>query len=200
MKQENLALYIDADPQNKKQAAQLTSSNSIVGDFFKLKIDTKEQKVILLNKFDYEVAEIPKEFSKKIILLHNKNLEITALLAYVIYNEPESRHSANFLIAAYPKINSEALQNFLSIVSRKLTEGNRPNITLDEYECKKIVKNNGEFKIEKYLEKPKLEKGSVILKAKQTFMEKIIEASRQRKPGCYVASILFIIALIALIV
>lgn len=200
MRQENFAKYILANPKNKKQAAQLTSSNSLCGDLFKLKINSKSKVVKIKNKFDYDVAELSEEKSKLIKLWTNKDLDVIALLSCVFYCEPQSKHSAEFLIIAYPKQQAQAYENFVSRVSEKLTRGSRPDICLDEFECKEIVKSNGAFKITKFLKAPELEKGTVILKNKQSFMEKIIEAGRQRKPGCYIASIFFFLFVIILIV
>ena len=117
----------------------------------------------------------------------------------MFYCELERKHSAEFLILAYPKKNSEAYENFIETVSSKLADGNRPDISLDEFERKEIEKSNGNYKITKFLPKPKLDKGTVILKNKQGLMEKIIEAGRQRKIGCYLGSILFLIVVVALI-
>lgn len=49
------------------------------------------------------------------------------------------------------------------------------------------------------LKQIKLEPGTVIIKGKQSFIEKIIEAGRNKNPGCYIGSILFIIAVIGMI-
>lgn len=200
MRQENFAKYILANPKNKKQAAQLTSSNSLCGDRFKLKINSKSKVVKIINKFDYTVAELSEEDSKLIKLWTNKNLEVITLLSCVFYCEPQSKHSAEFLILAYPKKHAQEYENFASCVSDKLANGSRPDICLDEFECKEIVKSNGAFKITKFLKAPELEKGTVVLKNKQSFMEKIIEAARQRKIGCYFGSILFIIIILGLII
>ena len=119
-------------------------------------------------------------------------------MSYVSFCEPERKYSAEFLILAYPKKNIEAYENFIKTVSSKLADGNRPDISLDEFERKEIEKSNGDFKITKFLPKPKLEKGTVILKNKQGIMEKIIEAGRQRKIGCYICSIIFLILVLTL--
>lgn len=198
--QKNNAIYTIANPKDKRQAAQLTSSNSLCGNRFSLKVNSKSPVVTIKNKFDYAVAELSEEDSKLIKLWINKDLEVVALLTCVFYCESERKHSAEFLFLAYPKKHAEAYDNFIETVSSKLTEGNRPDITLDEFERKEIEKSNGNFKITKFLPRPELEKGTVILKNKQTFMEKIIEAGRQKKIGCYIGSILFLLVIIVLIV
>ena len=197
--QKNNAIYAIANPKNKRQAAQLTSSNSLCGNRFSLKVDSKSKIVKINNKFNYAVAELSEEDSKLIKLWINKDLEVVALLTCVFYCEPERKHSAEFLILAYPKNNGEAYENFIETVFSKLAEGNRPDINLDEFERKEIEKSNGDYKITKFLQKPKLDKGTVILKNKQGFIEKIIEAGLQRKIGCYLGSILFLIVVVALI-
>lgn len=121
------------------------------------------------------------------------------MLVYVTFCEPKSQHEACFLICAYPKKHEKEYGNFFENVSSQLSNGNIPDIKLDKFEQNKIVETNGDFKINKFLPKPKLEPGTVTIKAKQTLKEKIIEAGRQRKPGCYIASILFILLALALI-
>lgn len=200
MEHENFAKYLPAFPVSKKQAAQLTSSNSICGDKFSLKIDTKKQQIKIYNKFNFCVAEIKGENAKQIILWHNKGMSTIALLSYVAYCEPKNSHFAEFFIIAYPKKHAQSYENFIETVSSKLNDGNRPDIKLDEFERKEIENNHGNYKIAKFLPKPKLDKGTVILKNKQGLMEKIIEAGRHKKIGCYFGSILFLVLVIGLII
>lgn len=197
--EEHLAKYIKACPENKKQAAQLTSSNSIVGNLFSLKINSKKQQVTIVNKFNYEVAMLNKDDAKQVILQNNKGYKLACLLAYVTFCEPKSQHCAIFLIISYNKKYEDAYKNFIENVGYQLSIGNRPNVKLDKYDQDIIVKLNGNTKIDKFLKKPKLEHGTVIVKGKQTFLEKIIEAGRQKNPGCYVLSILFLLIIAFLI-
>lgn len=199
MTQENMAKYYQVKPASKKQSAQLTSPNSIVGNKFALKIDPSKQQVTIKNKFDYAVAKLNDDDAKQIILLKNKRLELTCMLTYVTFCEPKSQHEACFLICAYPKKHKEAYNNFFENVSEHLSNGNIPDIKLDKFEQNKIVETNGDFKINKFLPKPKLEPGTVTIKAKQSLKEKIIEAGRQKKPGCYIASIAFILLVVGFI-
>lgn len=143
MTQENFSKYLITKPNTKKQSAQLTSSNSIVGDFFKYKIDTKTQTVSIMNKFDYKVSEINGDEAKEIILFYNKGCEIKIILSYVAFCEEKANHIAEFLIIAFNKKNNEAYKNFIKIISKQISAGNRPKITLDKFENNKIIKTDG---------------------------------------------------------
>ena len=66
--QKNNAIYAIANPKDKRQAAQLTSSNSLCGNRFYLKVDSKSKIVKVNNKFNYAVAELSEEDSKLIKL------------------------------------------------------------------------------------------------------------------------------------
>lgn len=200
MTHESYLKYFSAIPKGKKAAAQLTSSNSLVGNTFSLRVDTKKNIVKIYNKYNHCVSEIEDEDAKKIILWKNKGLQLVALMSFVAYNSIEDNHFAEFLILAYPKNYEEAYKNFTDTVSGKLANGSRPDIKLDKFECAEIEKNNGNYKIEKFLPKPKLDKGCAIVKYKQGIMERIIEAGRQKKIGCYIGSILFLLIIIGLIV
>ena len=56
--------YFKSFPATKKQSAQLTSSNSLVGNKFTLLIDKKKSNIKLQNKFGYSVAELNEDDSK----------------------------------------------------------------------------------------------------------------------------------------
>lgn len=122
------------------------------------------------------------------------------MLTYVAYNSIEDRHFAEFLVIAYPKTQENAYKNFIENISSKLANGSRPDITLDKFERNKIESNKGDYKIDKFLKKPELEKGCAIVKNKQGIMEKIIEAGRQKKIGCYIGSTIFLLIVVLLIV
>ena len=200
MTQETYAKYFQAYPKDKRSAAQLTSSNSLVGDSFSLKPNSKKTEISIINKFGYKAASLNAEDSKQVQLWLNKGLNVVSLLSYVAYNEPKSRHFAEFLIMAYNKKDEEAYEHFIENLSEKLQNGARPDIKLDKFEQKEIVKTNGDLKINKMLGKPKLEKGCALLKNKIGLMDRIIEAGRQKKIGCYFASILFLLILVSIII
>lgn len=200
MTQETYAKYFQAYPKDKRSAAQLTSSNSLVGDSFSLKPNSKKTEISIINKFGYKAASLNAEDSKQVQLWLNKGLNVVSLLSYVAYNEPKSQHFAEFLIIAYNKKDKEAYEHFIENLSEKLQNGARPDIKLDKFEQKEIVKTNGDLKIKKMLGKPKLEKGCALLKNKIGLMDRIIEAGRQKKIGCYFASILFLLILVSIII
>lgn len=64
--------YIKARPSKKEQTAQLTSSNSVVGSFFDLSIDSKKHKIIIKNEFGFDVAVVDKSDVEDILLCINK--------------------------------------------------------------------------------------------------------------------------------
>ena len=200
MTQETYAKYFQAYPKDKRSAAQLTSSNSLVGDSFSLKPNSKKTEISIINKFGYKAASLNAEDSKQVQLWLNKGLNVVSLLSYVAYNEPKSQHFAEFLIMAYNKRDKEAYEHLIENLSEKLQNGARPDIKLDKFEQKEIVKTNGDLKINKMLGKPKLEKGCALLKNKIGLMDRIIEAGRQKKIGCYFASILFLLILVSIII
>ena len=200
MTQETYAKYFQAYPTEKRSAAQLTSSNSLVGASFSLKPNSKKTEISIINKFGYKTASLNAEDSKQVQLWLNKGLKVEALLSYVAYNEPKSQHFAEFLIIAYPDKDKKAYERFIENISDKLQNAARPDIKLDKFEQNEIVKNKGDVKLKKMLGKPKLEKGCALLKNKIGLMDRIIEAGRQKKIGCYFASILFLLIIIGLLV
>lgn len=197
--QEIYTKYIQAKPANKIQAAQLTSSNSVVGNFFNLEYDKEIKQIIIFNKYKYPVAQLSAEDSKKIYLQINKENIIKCMLAYVTYCQPKNCHYATFLFIAYPKQYKKAYNNFTNLIKSKIEQGIYPQINIEKYEHNQIIKKNGNFRIQKNI-KPDLKSGTVIVKDKISFTEKLIEEARNKNKGCYFASIVFLLTLAAFII
>ena len=68
MTQETYAKYFQAYPKDKRSAAQLTSSNSIVGSIFTLKSNSNKTEISVYNKFGYKAATLNAEDSKQVQL------------------------------------------------------------------------------------------------------------------------------------
>lgn len=197
--QEIYAKYIQAKPADKKQAAQLTSSNSIVGNNFMFKLSRKENNLYIYNKFNYAVAKVSNKDKSEIVLQINKKYIVKCLLAYVTYCQPKDCHYATFLVIAYPKKNSSEYNNFTDLIKNQLENGFRPKVSIGKFEHNKIIENKGNFKFKEQHPK-KIESGTVICKGKVGLIEQLIESARNKKIGCYIGSIFFLLAVAALIV
>ena len=83
--QEALLKYVKVFPQNKDQAAQLASSNCIVGNKFKLHFDIQKRSITVENKFGYLVGAIDEDAFSEIVLQKNKGYKIQAILKEVFF-------------------------------------------------------------------------------------------------------------------
>lgn len=180
--------YIKFECAKKKQADFLCSSNSIVGDEFGI-INNK-----IFNKFGQEIGTTNKQDAREITILENKDFDVHIYLSYVGFDE-EKGHFGEVLVLAHDK-KLAGFENFCKKIQSRIAEGNRPVIELDKFNVNKIADTNGKWQPKELMPKPELEENSALVKTKMTFIEKLIEAARDKNPGCYLGTV-FIMMLIA---
>ena len=193
------AFYCDFDTDSKKIGSTLVGPDNIVGDIYTLKLnkDSHNTKVYLYNKFGNEVGYIDPTFINEIKLAYAKDFEIKAILSFVAYSDtPDPGHYwGQVAIFTYSKLYKDKIEEFVSRISNCISQGIRPIIDLNNEGIKKIL-NNPEWIPTGRVKLPTTGRGSTILKDHQTPSEKVIEKGRARNKGCYVISIVFIIAVI----
>ncbi|MDO5329375.1 MAG: hypothetical protein Q4E88_04700 [Coriobacteriia bacterium] len=188
---EAFSKYINFTSKGKKQTAHLCSSNSIIGDNFTLSGKT------ILNKFNQDIGEVDADIAREISILKNKNFTINIYLTFVAYSDGGAHWGEILIIAHDPKIG--AFKIFCDLIQKRLEQGNRPKFEIDKFTVNKIIETNGKWQPKELMPKPKLEEGQAIIKSKMGFLDKLVEAARDKNPGCYVGSIFFLMMVAGLI-
>lgn len=195
------AKYILAYPQNQKESVTLAGPNSIVGNNFDLRFDIHKKTCSIINKFNQKVAQVNSKNYDELVLLYNKQFCFRCILTYVAYKDVNGgKRFGEFLIISFNNKDKQNFSNFCSIIQNKIAHASRPEISLDDFEYKKICETNGSWQPKKFLKWTKLDKNTAIIKNKISFIERLIEAARNKNPGCYFFTILFLLIIIAIIV
>ena len=201
------AKYVRGFANNKEQAAKLFNSDNIVGDLFQIKTNIKDGKHTssIYNKFGESPVFFNEEISREIEILKSKNMNIVGILSLVGFSEDkseerESNYWAEFLIIAYPKNYSEEFNNFVNNASKKLSNGTRPDVSLNKQEVEKVISTKGQWFPSKTKKMPKKEKGTVFLRTRKTFKDRIIEQGRKKNIGCYIVSWVFLLLFVTFLI
>ena len=200
------AKYARATAQNKEQAAKLLNSDNIIGDCYELKtkIVEGEHKAIALNRFGDSPAFFDEDIAREIDLCKAKGLKTVAYLSLIGFTETNSEakeakpsnYWADFLIIGYSPAYKDEFETFLNNVSKALSNGKRPDLSINQEEFDKIVDSKGKWFPTKTISAPKKEKGTVILRSRMTARDKVIEQGRNKNIGCYILSWVFLLAVV----
>ena len=194
--------YRRFDTESKNEGALLLGADNLVGDVFEIDFATEDGKARawMKNKFGRRVAFFDAEFSRKLSVFEARGWAVKALLSFVAYSdtpEPGIYWGEAAIICYNPSISS-SVDRFAENLSRHLSEGVRPDVALGKQAAENLVSSNGDWIPKKRVPLPEKTKGSAIVKSRRSASEKLIEQGRKGNKGCYLLSILFFAALIAL--
>ena len=194
--------YARFDTKSKKDAAALLGADNLVGDTFDIEFHTEGGASIawMKNRFGALIGFFDPAFSRQLSILEARGWKLQAILSFVAFTDrPEPGHywGQAALIGFDPSL-EQAFDPFVSAVSKRLMEGIQPEIDLGEQGVDQIVESQGAWQPKKTVPLPKKENGTVIMKSRRKFSEKLIEQGRKGNKGCYAVSWIFLLLLVAL--
>lgn len=193
--------YQTFETASKKDAALLLGSDNIVGDRYRISIETNGDQhcARLINRFNQDVGFFDESFSRKLSVLKARDFTLTAILSFVAYtNHPEpGRYWGEMAVIGYAPQYKEEFEAFIGTVCTRMGEGTRTSLNLNDANVQRIIESKGTWVPDQKVPLPKTEKGTAIMKSKQSLNDKIVEQGRAKNKGCYVISWIFIIAVIA---
>lgn len=196
--------YLHFEALSKKDAAALLGSDNIVGDSFSIEseLDQGEHIAWLVNKFGKRVGFLNPKDSKKMSLLQAQGLVCTAILSFVAFTDhpDEGHYWGEVGVVCYNPAYEEPFSVFIGNVSRSLSDNVRPQLSLGESAVEKIIQSDGSWMPKQTVPMPKAEQGTAILKRRRNMMDKVVEVGRSGNKGCFFASWIFLLALVALVV
>lgn len=204
MSQPYFGAYETFDTASRDAGGALMGADNMVGDVYTIEIDLGEDghRAWLVNRFGERVGFFAPGFSRKLSVLAAEGLTLRAVLSYVAFSsEPEPGHYwGEAAVMAYSPARAEAFEAFIGQVGARMADGVRTKIDFDNEGVDRIIESDGAWIPKQTVPMPAKSKGSVIMKSRKTMMDKMVDAGRARNVGCYVGSIVFFIAVIALIV
>lgn len=188
---------------SQKEGGALMGSDNLVGDRYSIELEMEEDahRAWVVNRFGKRIGFFEPGASRQLSLLRAQELELVALLSYVGF-EREGKAGSYFgecAVLAYHPAYEEAFSRFADGIGARLAEGVRPQIDLGEEGVQRIIESDGAWSPKQTLGAPRKQEGVVVMKQRRSFADKAVEQGRAGNPGCYAASILFIVAALGLV-
>lgn len=198
--------YANFETPSKEDAASLLSADNMVGDVYDIDIvydpETSATRAWLVSRFDERIGFFDPDVSRKINLARADGLECKGILSFLAFtNHPGDGHYwGSAAVICYPTAHAQEFTVFIDAVSKKIGDDVRPRIDFDGEAVDKVIESGGTWMPTQTITLPSDEKGMAILKRRRRMTDKLIEQGRARNKGCYVASWVCLLAVVALIV
>ena len=199
-----LGTYHSFETASKRDAAVLFGSDNIVGDSYQLDFSYDEDmhQAWLVSRFNERLGYFKGDFARKLGVYKANGSVMVVLLAFVAFSESrdDGQYWGNAAVICYPPDYEEAFGPFVAKVTDRLRNGLRTKLDLSDDELRQIIKSNGTDLPIETVPLPDKEKGTVIVKSRESFKESLIEQARKGNKGCYFVSWAFLLALVALLI
>lgn len=194
--------YARFETVSKEDAAQLLGADNLVGDIFEIEFITAERENIawLKNRFGARVGFFDSKTSRELSIYEARGWKLRAILSHIAYSElpePGIYWGEAALLCYRP---DGFFDSFVENVSKKITEGVRPDVKLTEEGINRIFESEGEWSPSKTIPLPKLSPGNAYIKTRRSISERLIEQGRRRNKGCYFVSWVFLLGLVAALI
>lgn len=189
---------------NKKDAAPLLGADSLVGDEYNIEceLDGSTHTAWLVNKFDQRIGCFDNSFSRELSLLAAQGLELHAILSFVAFTDhpDEGHYWGEVAIICFNPAYKDIFENFIKNIGLKMAEGTRVVVDLDADAIKKVIDSNGSWIPKQTVALPKKQQGMAIIKRRLSFTDRLVKQGRAGNKGCFVASWIFLLLLVALLI
>ncbi len=198
------ATYARFDTVDKEAAAGFLGADNIIGASFSVKheITPQSNKAWIVNPFGQKMGYLNSRTADKIDICDAKGWHTVALLALVAFSEDPApgQYWGEVVIISYDPTYESAFSTFVEKISKLLSKGVRPNVSLGPDALSTIVENDGDWIPNDRVALPKKGKGTAWVKTQQTGTEALVEQARKGNLGCTIISWMFLFAVVALIV
>lgn len=189
---------------SKKDAAVLMSSNTLVGDRYRINLTMDEgvHRAWLINKFNETIGYFDDGFSRELSLFAAEGLELVGILSLVAFTEtPEpGEYWGQAAVIGYSPHYAEEFNRFIDGVCGLIGKGIRPKLALKGPAVDEIINSNGTWLPSEREPLPEKQRGMALLKTRRGFIDGLVEAGRTGNKGCYILSWAFLLALVAAII
>lgn len=195
--------YANFQTESKRDGAILMNADCIVGDRYEIEIANENGKRVawLKNRFSARVGYFDDEVCYELSLCKAKGWKLVGILSFVAFSEdPEpGRYWGQAAIVSYAETESELFDSFVERVRKLISMGTRPQLDLGQQALNELQKDPENWTPSGREPMPARDRGTVILKSREKFSEKLIEQGRKKNVGCYIVSWAFLLAVVTLV-
>ena len=185
----------------RAQNALLMSADALIGDEVTLSPERAGSAPVIWldNRFGGRLGRLDAKTAEQVALCQAKGWTVRALLASVWQTHVGEGADlwGEVVILAYPAARAGAFDVFTGNVASMLAQGIRPEVDLQQASVSRIEESNGSW-VPTGRRAPLSQNSGVLLKDQLSLNDKMVEAARDRNPGCMIAGWLYIAALVAL--
>lgn len=184
--------------------ADFMGADNLVGDRFTIEIQDQgdSYKAFLVNRFGAIIGYLDPAKVRQVQLAQAKGWKTDAFLSFVAFTEGKGQENPGYYwgemaVLAYDERLSPSIEVFEKKLSSAMADGARPQVDFGKKAIDQLLAAKGDWFPTEKKARPKMEKGSSVVKDHRTPNEHLIEQSRAGNKGCYVISWAFIILLAA---
>lgn len=191
----------------KSNGADFMGADNLVGDAYTIDIRDEDSryKGYMINRFGATVAYLEDRVIRRLQLAQAKGWETRAYLSFVAFTQGTSeenpgRYWGEVALVAYDPRLESVMQPFFKKLSAQMANGARPQVDFGEKSVDRLIESKGEWFPTDTAKRAAMGKETEIIKDHQTPNERLVEQTRKGNIGCYIAAMVFNIAVIALII
>lgn len=196
--------YATFEVASKKESGILLGADNMVGDIYDISIELKngDYKAWIDNRFDQSIGYFDPDESRKLSLAKADGMILKAILSFVAFtnHQGEGHYWGSMAIIGYNPAYKEEFSVFIDGISKKIADDIRPKLDFGAEGVDKVIESNGRWIPDQTIPLPEVDKGMAILKRRRKMMDKLIEQGRSRNKGCYIASWILLLCIVALVV
>lgn len=196
--------YARFDTLEKKDGAVLMNADSVVGDRYEIEIvhEDGQRHAWLKNRFGARVGYFDEAITHELSLCAAKGWNLVGMLSFAAFSEmPEPGvYWGQAAVIAYDPLHADIVEPFIERASKLIAQGVRPQVSLGQGALEQLRSAPDSWMPTERVDLPAREKGTVILKSREKFSEKLIEQGRRKNIGCYIVSWVFLLAVVTMLV
>ena len=186
---------------SKDAGGALMSADNLVGGKFAIEFDHDgtAQVAWLANPFGKRVGFFDPAFSRTLQVYAARGFTLVAVLSYVAFRNAPSpgEYFGECAVMAYDPADAAAFDRFADAVAARMADGVRTKVDLGPEAAQQVVGSEGAWLPKQTVPMPQAEDGVVVMKARQSALDKVVEQGRAGNKGCYVASVAILVAVVA---
>lgn len=198
------ATYARFKTVDKEAAASFFGADNIIGDTFTIdhEITPNSNRAWIVNPFGKKMGYLSSKVASQVDICKAKGWNTVAILALVAFSEEPApgEYWGEVVIISYDPAYESAFSIFVEKIQKEISKGIRPKVSLGPDSLKKIIDNHGNWVPSDRVALPKKEKGTAWVKTEKSGTEALVEQARKGNIGCTIASWIFLLAVVALIV
>lgn len=192
--------YARFETPSRSMGAALMGADHLVGDIYTLEFELQENnsyRIWLVNRFGAKVAYLDKHEENRMLSLRARGWTLRALLSFVALSQEQQSYWGEVILLCNDPHYDDAFNTFAVNLRELVAQGIRPAVDFTEQAAKQIIQSNGSWLPSDRMPTPKLDKGSALVKTHRSVSEKLVEAGRDGKKGCFAATMVVWIVIIA---